>query len=83
MPHKTNKRRTAKKINSWAKCAGEYYRSHKNEFSSFAEVLKSPKFKQFYKNKMSGGDGLENEPTTGGGKSRRRKTARRSRKSRR
>ena len=43
----------AKRANSWAKCAGEYYRAHKKEFSSFSDVLKSNKFKAYYKNKTA------------------------------
>jgi hypothetical protein len=41
----------------WAKAAGEYYRSHKNDpkINSFSDVLKSPDFKAYYNSKYGKG----------------------------
>lgn len=58
--------RKTRKMNTWAKAAGEYYREHKNEVNSFSDVLKSKDFKAFYnkkyKNKKGGfiENGVEN-----------------------
>jgi hypothetical protein len=48
----TGGRRT-RRVNAWAKAAGEYYRSHKNDpdIKEFSDVLKSPKFKAYYQSK--------------------------------
>ena len=48
----TGGRRT-RRVNAWAKAAGEYYRSHKNDsdIQDFSDVLKSPKFKAYYQSK--------------------------------
>ena len=45
--------RHTRKVNAWAKAAGEYYRAHKNDpdISEFRDVLKSPKFKSYYQSK--------------------------------
>jgi hypothetical protein len=42
-----------RRVNAWAKAAGEYYRSHKNDpdIQEFSDVLKSPKFKAYYQSK--------------------------------
>ena len=51
----TGGRRT-RKANMWAKAAGEYYRSHKNDpkIKEFSDVLKSPDFKKYYLSKYKG-----------------------------
>ena len=40
----------AKGGNLWSKLAGEYYEDHKNDpdIESFSDVLKSPKFREYY-----------------------------------
>jgi hypothetical protein len=45
--------RRTRRVNAWAKAAGEYYRSHKNDpdIQAFSDVLKSPKFKAYYQSK--------------------------------
>ena len=45
--------RRTRRVNAWAKAAGEYYRSHKNDpdIQDFSDVLKSPKFKAYYQSK--------------------------------
>ena len=45
--------RRTRRVNAWAKAAGEYYRSHKNDsdIQAFSDVLKSPKFKAYYDSK--------------------------------
>jgi hypothetical protein len=50
MPTKT------RKSNLWSKMAGEYYREHKNDsdINCFSDVLKSLKFKAYYKCKRDG-----------------------------
>jgi len=52
MARQTGGRRT-RRVNAWAKAAGEYYRSHKNDpdIREFSDVLKSPKFKAYYQSK--------------------------------
>lgn len=58
------KTRGRKSSNSWAKCAGQYYRMHKHDknIKSFSDVLKSPDFKKYYHTKIGkkhGGEGEE------------------------
>jgi hypothetical protein len=50
---KQNGGRRTRRVNAWAKAAGEYYRSHKNDpdIREFSDVLKSPKFKAYYQSK--------------------------------
>jgi|UniRef100_A0A6C0DWX3 hypothetical protein len=63
------KTRRRSSSNSWAKCAGEYYRKHKHDkdISSFSDVLKSKKFKEYYHSKNGkhskkrGGDGDDSD----------------------
>ena len=45
--------RRTRRVNAWAKAAGEYYRAHKKdpEIKEFSDVLKSPKFKAYYHSK--------------------------------
>ena len=45
--------RRTRRVNAWAKAAGEYYRSHKNDpnIQEFSDVLKSPDFKEYYQAK--------------------------------
>jgi hypothetical protein len=68
------KARRTRKLNTWAKAAGEYYREHKDEFNSFSEVLSSPKLREYYnakyKNKK-GGEGIGNANNLVGGKKKR------------
>lgn len=68
------KARRTRKLNTWAKAAGEYYRAHKDEFNSFSEVLSSPKLREYYdakyKNKK-GGEGIGNANNLVGGKKKR------------
>jgi hypothetical protein len=68
------KARRTRKLNTWAKAAGEYYREHKDEFKSFSEVLSSPKLREYYnakyKNKK-GGEGIGNANNLVGGKKKR------------
>ena len=68
------KARRTRKLNTWAKAAGEYYREHKDEFKSFSEVLSSPKLREYYdakyKNKK-GGEGIVNANNLVGGKKKR------------
>ena len=45
---KRKSKKRGRKTNLWAKAAGEYYREHINEVKSFSDVLKSPKFKEYY-----------------------------------
>ena len=47
----------SRKPSMWAKAAGEYYRSHKNDpkINSFSDVLKSPDFKAYYASKYGKG----------------------------
>jgi hypothetical protein len=52
------KSRKSRKPNMWAKAAGEYYRAH-SEITDFSEVLKSPKFKEYYRNKY--GKNIQNK----------------------
>lgn len=77
VPKIGGKGRRTRKLNTWAKAAGEYYREHKDEYESFSEVLSSPKLKEYYnakyKNKK-GGEGIENANNLVGGK-KNRKTA--------
>jgi len=49
--------RRTRKANMWAKAAGEYYRSHKNDpkIKEFRDVLKSPDFKKYYLSKYGKG----------------------------
>lgn len=49
--------RRSRKPSMWAKAAGEYYRSHKNDpkIKSFSDVLKSPDFKAYYASKYGKG----------------------------
>jgi len=49
--------RRSRKINLWAKSAGEYYRAHKNDpkIKEFSDVLKSPDFKAYYQSKYGKG----------------------------
>ena len=49
--------RRSRRINTWAKSAGEYYRSHKNDpkIKEFSDVLKSPDFKAYYRSKYGKG----------------------------
>ena len=56
MTKKIGGRRT-RKVNMWAKAAGEYYRSHKNDpkIKEFSDVLKSPDFKNYYMSKYGKG----------------------------
>lgn len=56
----------ARKMNNWAKAAGEYYNDHKNEVESFSDVLKSPKFRAYYNKKYKGKKvgGLDGDYTT-------------------
>jgi len=56
----------ARKMNNWAKAAGEYYNDHKNEVESFSDVLKSPKFRAYYNKKYKGKKvgGLDGDDTT-------------------
>jgi len=75
------KSRRTRKLNTWAKAAGEYYREHKDEFKSFSEVLSSPKLKEYYdakyKNKK-GGEGIHtNTNNLSGGKNKRKSTKKR------
>jgi hypothetical protein len=58
MTKQTGGRRT-RKANMWAKAAGEYYRSHKNDpkIKEFSDVLKSPNFKNYYMTKYGKGKG--------------------------
>jgi hypothetical protein len=76
------KGRRTRKLNTWAKAAGEYYREHKDEFKSFSEVLSSPKLREYYnakyKNKK-GGEGIENNITNNlvGGKKKRKSAKKR------
>ena len=48
----TGGRRT-RRVNAWAKAAGQYYRDHKDDadIKDFSDVLKSPKFKAYYHSK--------------------------------
>ena len=82
------KTRGRKSSNSWAKCAGQYYRMHKHDknIKSFSDVLKSPDFKKYYHTKIGkkhGGEGEEpalKDPAESpimGGKSRKRKSSKR------
>ena len=83
------KTRGRKSSNSWAKCAGQYYRMHKHDknIKSFSDVLKSPDFKKYYHTKCGkkhGGEGEEDneskdpvESPIMGGKSRKRKSSKR------
>jgi hypothetical protein len=50
--------RRTRKANMWAKAAGEYYRSHKNDpnIKEFSDVLKSPDFKKYYLSKYGKGN---------------------------
>ena len=50
---RTRKQHRTRRVNTWAKAAGEYYRSHKNDpdIEEFSDVLKSPKFKEYYNSK--------------------------------
>ena len=42
--------------NLWSKLAGKYYNEHKNDpdIESFTDVLKSPKFREYYESHKSG-----------------------------
>jgi hypothetical protein len=53
--------RRTRKANMWAKAAGEYYRSHKNDpkIREFSDVLKSPDFKKYYLSKYGKGKGSQ------------------------
>jgi len=72
--HQGGKTKKARKSNSWAKAAGEYYRAHKNEVNSFSDVLKSADFRAFYNKKYKGnkrggddkGDDKGNDKVEGG-----------------
>jgi hypothetical protein len=57
VPLKSKRTRRARKVNNWAKAAGEYYRLHKNDddIEKFSDVLKSPKFKEYYESKYGKG----------------------------
>ena len=48
---KNKSKKGGRKMNNWAKAAGEYYRAHKGDFESFSEVLKSPEFRKYYNEK--------------------------------
>ena len=45
--------RRTRRVNAWAKAAGQYYREHKDDadIKEFSDVLKSPKFKAYYHSK--------------------------------
>jgi hypothetical protein len=45
--------RRTRRVNAWAKAAGQYYSEHKNDadIKEFSDVLKSPKFKAYYHSK--------------------------------
>jgi len=64
MVKQTGGRRT-RKANMWAKAAGEYYRSHKNDpkIKEFSDVLKSPDFKKYYLSKYGKGKGMAGSQT--------------------
>ena len=49
--------RRSRRVNMWAKAAGEYYHSHKNDpkIKEFSDVLKSPDFKAYYQSKYGHG----------------------------
>ena len=74
------KGRRTRKLNTWAKAAGEYYREHKDEYESFSEVLSSPKLKEYYnakyKNKK-GGEGIPAANNLVGGKKNRKSAKKR------
>lgn len=48
---KRKSKKVKRKMNLWAKAAGEYYRAHEKEVNSFSDVLKSPEFKEYYRTK--------------------------------
>jgi hypothetical protein len=62
---KPSKRRRTRKANMWAKAAGEYYRSHKNDpnIKEFRDVLKSPDFKKYYLSKYGKGKSSQSSST--------------------
>jgi len=52
---KRKSKKGKRKMNLWAKAAGEYYHEHQNEVKSFSDVLKSPEFKEYYRTKYGKG----------------------------
>jgi hypothetical protein len=56
--------RRSRKVNMWAKAAGEYYHSHKNDpkIKEFSDVLKSPDFKAYYRSKYGHGKKYVQKP---------------------
>ena len=62
-PLKTGGRRS-RRVNMWAKAAGEYYHSHKNDpkIKEFSDVLKSSDFKAYYQSKYGHGKKYVQKP---------------------
>lgn len=56
--------RRSRRVNMWAKAAGEYYHSHKNDpkIKEFSDVLKSPDFKAYYQSKYGHGKKYVQKP---------------------
>jgi len=56
--------RRSRRVNMWAKAAGEYYHSHKNDpnIKEFRDVLKSPDFKAYYHSKYGKGKKYVQKP---------------------
>jgi hypothetical protein len=55
---RTRKQPRSQRVNKWAKEAGKYYQLHKGkdpEIQEFSDVLKSPKFKEYYHSKYGTG----------------------------
>ena len=59
---KNKSKKGGRKMNNWAKAAGEYYRAHKGDFESFSEVLKSPEFRKYYNEKYGKNKSMKSKP---------------------